>query len=68
MGRGKHRRYMELVAYHIYHLEERTQVIPWTEVTSEMVQKYEAFSKKCLNNYIQKMQNPNKVFVEQKEK
>ena len=68
MGRGKHRRYMELVAYHIYHLEERTQVIPWREVTPEMVEKYEAFSKKCFYDYIQKIQNPNKVFVQQKEK
>ena len=63
MGCGKHRHYMELVAYHIYHLEQRTQVIPWAEVSSEMVQNYECFSKNCLNDYIQ---NPNKVFVEQK--
>ena len=57
MGRGKHRRYMELVALHSYHLEERTQVTPQTEVTCEMVQKYEAFSKssKCVNDYIQKI-------------
>ena len=33
-----------------------------------MVQKYEAFSEKCLNDYIQKIQNPTKIFVEQKEK
>ena len=68
MARGKHRRYMELVAYHIYHLENRTQTIPWREVTPEMVAKYEAFSKQCMQDYINKVQNPNKVFVNQKEK
>ena len=39
---------MELVAYHIYHLENRTEIIPWREVTPEMVAKYEVFSKKYL--------------------
>ena len=66
MARGKHRRYMEQVAYHIYHLENRKQVIPWNEVTPEMVATYETFSKKCLQDYIDKMKQPNKVFVEQK--
>ena len=66
MGRGKHRRYMELVAYHIYHLENRTEVIPWREVTPEMVTKYEAFSKRCMEDYVKKMNEPDKVFVEQK--
>ena len=66
MGRGKHRRYMELVAYHIYHLENRTEVIPWREVTPEMVAKYEAFSKRCMEDYVKKMNEPDKVFVEQK--
>jgi hypothetical protein len=66
MARGKHRRYMELVAYHIYHLENRNQVIPWQEVTLEMIQTYEAFSKRCREDYIRKMNNPNTVFVEQK--
>ena len=59
---------MELVAYHIYHLEERTEVIPWREVTPQMVAQYEAFAKRCRDDYIQKMQHPDKVFVNQKEK
>ena len=66
MARGKHRRYMELVAYHIYHMENRTQTIPWREVTPEMVAKYETFSKQCMQDYINKVQNPNKGFVNQK--
>ena len=66
MARGKHRSYMELVAYDIYHLENRTEVIPWREVTPDMVAKYEAFSKRCMDDYIQKMNEPDKVFVEQK--
>ena len=66
MGRGKHHRYMELVAYHICHLENRTEVIPWREVTPEMVAKYEAFSKRCMEDYVKKMIEPDKVFVEQK--
>ena len=66
MARGKHRCYMGLVAYHIYHLENRTEVIPWREVTPEMVAKYEAFSKKCMEDYVKKMNEPDKVFVEQK--
>ena len=65
MGRGKHRRYMELVAYHIYHLEERTEVIPWREVTPEMIAKYEKFSKKCVADYKLKMNNPDVVYVTQ---
>ena len=44
MACGKHQQYMELVAYHIYHLGNRTQTIPWKEVTPEMVAKYETFS------------------------
>ena len=66
MAHGKHRRYMELVAYHIYHLENCTQVIPWREVTPEMVAKYEAFAKVCMEDYVRKMNEPDKVFVEQK--
>ena len=58
MARGKHRRYMELVAYHIYHLENRTQVIPWREVTPEMVVKYKEFAKKCMDDYAGKLQHP----------
>ena len=56
---------MELVAYHIYHLENRTQEIPWQEVTPAMVATYEAFSKQCLEDYLQKLQEPNRVFVQQ---
>ena len=57
MARGKYRRYMELVAYHIYHLEERTKEIriPWREVTPELIKKYEEFNKRCVTDYIQKM-------------
>ena len=65
MARGKHRRYMELVAYHIYHLENRTQVIPWREVTPAMVSKYEAFSKQCMEDYLRKKEDPEKIFVQQ---
>ena len=65
MARGRHRRYMELVAYHIYHLENRTEVIPWRDVTPEMVTKYESFVKSCRIDYIQKINEPDKVFVEQ---
>ena len=39
---------MELVAYHLYHLEEQNEVIPWRDLTPEMVAKNEAFSKKCV--------------------
>ena len=41
---------MELVAYHIYHLEERTKEIPWRKVTPKMIKKYEKFNnfKMCL--------------------
>ena len=56
---------MELVAYHIYHLEERTEVIPWREVTPEMIAKYEVFSKKCAADYSLKMNNPDVVYVTQ---
>ena len=62
---GKHRRYMELVAYHIYHLEERREVIPWREVTPQMIAKYEAFSKQCVAEYALKMNNPDVVYVTQ---
>ena len=65
MGSGKHRRYMELVAYHIYHLEERNKEIPWREVTPEMIAKYEEFSKKCIPDYVLKMNNPDVVYVTQ---
>ena len=65
MARGRHRRYMELVAYHIYHLENRTEVIPWREVTPEMVAKYESFAKSCRIDYLQKINEPDRVFVEQ---
>ena len=59
---------MELVAYHIYHLENRAEVIgvPWRELTPEMVAKYESFSKRCMEDYVRKMNEPDKVFVEQK--
>ena len=60
MARCKHRRYMELVAYHIYHLEERTKEIPWREVTSEMIKKYEEFNKRCVSDYIRKLQENNR--------
>ena len=53
------------MAYHIYHLENRTEVIPWREVTPEMVTKYEAFSKRCMEDYVKKMNESEKVFVEQ---
>ena len=59
MARGKHRRYMELVAYHIYHLEERRKEIPWREVTTDMIRKYEEFNKKCVTDYIRKIQENN---------
>ena len=65
MGHGKHRRYMELVAYHIYHLEERREVIPWREVTSEMIAKYEQFKSKCDADYKMKISNPDVVYVNQ---
>ena len=39
---------MELVAYHIYYLENRIKVILWREVTPEMASKYEEFAKKCM--------------------
>ena len=65
MARGKLKRYMELVAYHIYHLEERREVIPWRDVTPEMIAKYEAFSKKCVVDYKQKMNNPDVIYVTQ---
>ena len=66
MARGKHRHYMELVASHIYHLENRSQVLDWREVTPEMIATYEAFAKRCHEDYLQKVQEPNKVFVKQK--
>ena len=56
---------MELVAYHIYHLENCTKVIPGIEVTPEMVVKYEIFSKRCMEDYSRKMNEPDKVFVQQ---
>ena len=56
---------MELVAYHVYHLENCTQVIDWREVTPAMIAKYEAFAKRCLEDYLQKMRDPTKVFVQQ---
>ena len=65
MGRGKHKRYMELVAYHIYHLEKRREVIPWREVTPEMIAKYEQFKEKCVADYNMKMSNPDVVYVTQ---
>ena len=56
---------MELVAYHIYHLEERSEVIHWRDVTPEMIAKYEVFSKKCVADYKLKMNNPDAVYVTQ---
>ena len=49
----------------IYHLEERTEVIPWREVTPEMIAKYEKFKEKCVNDYKMKMNNPDVVYVTQ---
>ena len=63
---GQQCRFIELVAYYIYHLENRTEVTPWRDVTPEMVAKYEAFSKRCMEDYAKKMNEPNRVFVEQK--
>ena len=68
MARGKHRRYMELVAYHIYHLENRTQVIPWREVTPAMVAKYEAFSRQCMEDYLRKKEDLNRSLFDKKSK
>ena len=53
MAQGKHRHYMELVAYHIYHLEfkEHTQVI------SKMVKpsKNNCFAKICRDDTFSKI-------------
>ena len=49
---------MELVAYHIYHLENRTQVIPWREVTLKIVAKYENFTTMCMADTVRKMMEP----------
>ena len=49
---------MELVAYHIYHLENR-------EVTPAMDVKYEAFSRQCMEDYLRKKEDPEKIFVRQ---
>ena len=38
----------------------------WRKVTPEMVAKYEAFSKRCMEDYMKKMNEPHKVFVELK--
>ena len=35
---------VRLVAYHIYDLERRSEVIPWWEVTPDVVTKYKAFA------------------------
>ena len=35
---------VRLVAYHIYDLERRSEVIPWWEVTPDVVAKYKAFA------------------------
>ena len=56
---------MELVAYHVYHLEQRRVVIPWREVTPEMIAKYEQFKEKCDADYKMKMSNPDVVYVTQ---
>ena len=40
-------------------------MIPWRDVTPEMIAKYEAFSKKCVVDYKQKMNNPDVVYVTQ---
>ena len=40
-------------------------MIPWREVTPEMIAKYEAFSKKCVADYKLKMNNPDVVYVTQ---
>ena len=54
MARGKHCCYMKLFTYHVYQLESHTEVIQWREVTPEMVTKYEAFSKRCMEDYVKK--------------
>ena len=65
MARGKLKRYMELVAYHIHHLEMQSEVVHWRDVTHEMITKYEAFSKKCIADYKLKMNIPDVVYVTQ---
>ena len=40
-------------------------MIPWREVTPEMIAKYEALSKKCVADYKLKMNNPDVVYVTQ---
>ena len=62
---GKQGCYMELVAYHIYHSERRYEVIPWWEVTPDMVAKYEAFAQ-GLEGYLHKKEDPDKIFVQQR--
>ena len=57
---------MEVVAYHMYHLKNRTEVIPWREETPEILTKHKLFSKRCMENYLNKMNKSDKVFVEQK--
>ena len=63
---------MELVAYHIYNLEQRSQVVPWREVTPgpNMVAKYEAFAKGYLEDYLCKKENqyPSKVLFNKSER
>ena len=65
VGNMDHHCYMELVAYHIYHSERRSEVIPWWEVTPDMVAKYEAFAQ-GLEGYLRKKEDPDKVFVQQR--
>ena len=55
MGKTKHRRFLEQVAYHIKHLENRRRDVSWQEVTPDMVAKYNAFAKQCMEDYLQKM-------------
>ena len=45
MACGKHGHYMEVVAYHMYHLKNRTEVIPWREKIPEILTKHKLFSK-----------------------
>jgi len=54
---------VRLVAYHIYDLERRSEVIPWWEVTPDVVAKYKAFAQGGLEDCLWKMEDSDKVFV-----
>ena len=40
-------------------------LLPWREVTPEMIAKYEQFKSKCVADYNMKMSNPDVVYVTQ---